>query len=127
MDHLITVISFTYPHEAHLAKGKLQSEGVEVFIKDEMTAHVNNFYSNAIGGVKLQVRDDDVDTAHRILLESGYIQKLNQKPNKLLNKLDKWTSNWPLIGTLDVELRLLISVALVLTALVVTIVLVALP
>ncbi len=127
MDNLITVISFTYPHEAHLAKGKLQSEGVEVFIKDEMTAHVNNFYSNAIGGVKLQVRDDDVDTAHRILLESGYIQKLNQKPNKLLNKLDKWTSNWPLIGTLDVELRLLISVALVLTALVVTIVLVALP
>ena len=127
MDHLITVISFTYPHEAHLAKGKLQSEGVEVFIKDEMTTQVNNFYSNAIGGVKLQVRSANFEVAHRILIESGYIQEQVEKPNKLMIKLDKLTSNWPLIGGLAVELRVLISVALVLTVVVVTIVLVTLP
>ncbi|NLC49293.1 MAG: DUF2007 domain-containing protein [Bacteroidales bacterium] len=127
MDHLITVISFTYPHEAHLAKGKLQSEGVEVFIKDEMTTQVNNFYSNAIGGVKLQVRSADFDIAHSILIESGYIQEHAQKPNKLLIKLDRWTSVWPLIGRLPIELRVLISVALLLTVVVVTIVLMALP
>ena len=128
MEYLITVISFIYPHEAHLAKGKLQSEGVEVFIKDEMTAHVNNFYSNAIGGVKLQVRSADVDIAHRILMESGYIQEQTEKSrSKLMTKLDKWTSNWLMIGGLAVELRVLIFVALVLTAMVVTIVLVSLP
>lgn len=128
MEYLITVISFIYPHEAHLAKGKLQSEGIEVFIKDEMTAHVNNFYSNAIGGVKLQVRSADVDIAHRILMESGYIQEQTEKSrSKLMTKLDKWTSNWLMIGGLAVELRMLIFVALVLTAMVVTIVLVSLP
>lgn len=50
MDTLTTVLSFTYPHEAHLAKGKLESEGIEVFLKDELTTQVNNFYSHAIGG-----------------------------------------------------------------------------
>ena len=45
MDNWITVISFIYPHEAHLAKGKLESEGFEVVIKDELTVQVNNFYS----------------------------------------------------------------------------------
>ena len=114
MDNLTTVITFTLPHDAHFAKAKLQSEGVEVFMKDEMTAHVNHLYSGAIGGVKLQVRSADVDTAHRI-------------QNNLLIKLDKQTSTWPLVGRLGVELRLLVAITVVLAIVVVTIVLVALP
>ena len=86
MDTLTTVLSFTYPHEAHLAKGKLESEGIEVFLKDELTTQVNNFYSHAIGGVKLQVRSDQIDTAHRLLVQSGYIQEQTHQPNKLLVK-----------------------------------------
>ena len=41
-------VTFTYPHEAHLAKNYLESEGIETEIRDELTAQVNNFYSNAI-------------------------------------------------------------------------------
>lgn len=127
MDNLTTVITFTLPHDAHFAKAKLQSEGVEVFMKDEMTAHVNHLYSGAIGGVKLQVRSADVDTAHRILVESGYIEEHSRKQNSLLIKLDKQTSTWPLVGRLGVELRLLVAITVVLAIVVVTIVLVALP
>ena len=127
MDNLITVITFTLPHEAHFAKAKLQSQGVEVFIKDEMTAHVNNFYSNAIGGVKLQVRSADVDAAYSILVDSGYIIEHAHEPNNMLVKFDKLTCRWPLIGSLAVELRMVITAALIVSAVVVTIVLVALP
>lgn len=127
MGNLTTIITFTLPHDAHLAKAKLQSEGVEVFIKDEMTAHVNHLYSGAIGGVKLQVRGVDVDAAHRILIASGYIEEHTPKENSLLIKLDKQTSNWPLVGRLGVELRLLVAITVVLAIVVVTIVLVALP
>ncbi len=126
MDKLITIISFTLPHEAHFAKGKLQSEGIEVFIKDELTAHVNHLYSGAIGGVKLQVRRSDLAAAYRILVESGYIQEHTHKPSKILMKLDNLTSHWPIVGSLGVELRLLITIALVLTIVMVTIVLVSL-
>jgi len=53
MKDWVTLLTFTYPHEAHLAKGRLESEGIEVQITDELTVQAYNLYSNAIGGVKL--------------------------------------------------------------------------
>lgn len=82
MTNWITIITFIYPHEAHMAKGVLESEGVAVFIKDEMTAQVNNFYSTAIGGVKLQVSEEDQERALQILKETGYI-KMHEADTKL--------------------------------------------
>lgn len=73
MDNWITVISFTLPHEAHLAKSKLESEGIKTIIHNELTAQVHNFYSNAIGGVKLLVNKNDKKKAEEILIESGYL------------------------------------------------------
>lgn len=121
MEHLTTVISFTLPHDAHFAKAKLQSEGVEVFIKDEMTAQVHNFYSNAIGGVKLQVRESDVDIAHRILVQSGYIKEKPTNSNKWLVKFDNLTCKWPIIRSLPIEFRIVVLAAIVISSLVLSI------
>ncbi len=77
MNNYRTIITFTLPQEAYLAKGFLESEGIETMIKDELTAQVNNFYSNAIGGVKLQVRESDFENGLAILKKSGYINDEN--------------------------------------------------
>jgi hypothetical protein len=127
MNNWNTIISFTYPHEAHLAKGRLESEGIDVIIKDELTAQVNNFYSNAIGGVKLLVKDSDYDSAYKILIESGYILETVTAPNKFWTRFDKLTSELPLIGKSIIELRLIILVALVLIILIIPIFLLSLP
>lgn len=74
MENWVTAITFTYPHEAHFAKAFLESQGFDVIIKDELTAQVNNFYSPAIGGVKLQVSSEVAAEVDKILRESGYIQ-----------------------------------------------------
>lgn len=76
-----TILSFTYPHEAYMAKAYLESNGIDTIIRDELTAQVNNFYSNAIGGVKLQVRTDDMDNGIRILKEGGYLGS-NEQPTE---------------------------------------------
>ena len=68
-----TIIIFTYPHEAYIARTKLESEGIEVRLLDEFTVQVHNFYSNAVGGVKLQVYEKDIVTAKKILTEGGYL------------------------------------------------------
>lgn len=127
MENWITVISFTYPHEAHLVKGKLESEGFEVMIKDELTAQVNNFYSNAIGGVKLLVKESDYDNARQLLIQSGYIIEQSGEPNKLITRFDRLTSGLPLIGKSIIEFRLIILVALTLFITIVPIVLLSLP
>lgn len=67
MDKLVTIKTFTYPHEVYVIRGKLESEGIQTFLKDEMTVQVHNFYSNAIGGVKLQVPSEEVEKALSII------------------------------------------------------------
>ncbi|HEX2936738.1 MAG TPA: DUF2007 domain-containing protein [Bacteroidales bacterium] len=127
MDNWIVVISFIYPHEAHMAKGKLESEGIEVLIRDELTAQVNNFYSNAIGGVKLLVKEPDFDTARQLLVEAGYIKEQEVVPNKFWGRFDRITAKLPFIGRLVTEMRLIIVVAVLLMAIAFPIVLLSLP
>ena len=67
MEELITIKTYTYPHEVYVERGKLESEGIQTFLKDEATVQVYNFYSNAVGGVKLQVFADDAERAIAIL------------------------------------------------------------
>ncbi|MCG8698926.1 MAG: DUF2007 domain-containing protein [Bacteroidales bacterium] len=72
MTNWVTIIQFTYPHEAHPVKGALEAAGIETFLKDELTVQVDNYLSNAIGGIRLQVPDENVQDAVSILKENGY-------------------------------------------------------
>lgn len=52
---LITISSYSLPYEAHIAKSRLDSEGIPSFIADEHTINMQWLYSQSLGGVKLQV------------------------------------------------------------------------
>ena len=68
MEETFTMISrFQYSSEAVIYKGKLESEGIEVFIRDNNLVDSNPLYSNAVGGVKLFVRNEDVERANIVL------------------------------------------------------------
>jgi len=75
------IISFTYPHEANLAKSLLEASDIKVILKDELTIQVDNFLSNAIGGVKVFVENDKTEEALLLLENVGYIEK-NQSKKK---------------------------------------------
>lgn len=113
MENWSEIIAFTYPHEAHLAKSKLESEGIEVILKDELTTQVNNFYSNAIGGVKLLVKNENLDLAKKILTEGDFLHTTEQKPGAFLSWFNSFSSKLPLIGNTVIEFRLLAVVAFV--------------
>jgi hypothetical protein len=74
---------FQYSSEALIYKGKLESEGIEVFIRDNNTVDANPLYSNAIGGVKLFVNTIDAEKAHSILSQ---ISKFSKDENNELMK-----------------------------------------
>lgn len=67
--NLVTIATYNLPQQLIIAKAKLEANGIECFVKDELTAQVHNFLSNAIGGVKLQVLESDANKARKILLE----------------------------------------------------------
>lgn len=99
MKNWTIMTSFTYPHEAYVIKSRLESDGIEVFLKDEYTVQVNNLYSNAIGGVKLLVKNSDFDRAYEILKQGGYIKDSEDNSLKFKFNLKKFTfSSIPTIG-----------------------------
>ena len=76
---LVTVVNFYYPHEVGVPRSLLESEGIECFVRDEFTIGVHPFYSNAIGGIKLQVRESDAQRAIEILKKGGFINERDKK------------------------------------------------
>jgi hypothetical protein len=75
---LVTVRQFRDLPEALLAKGCLESVGIECFLGDENLVRLDWFISNFIGGIKLNVRTADAENARKILdepiLEGLYVQ-----------------------------------------------------
>jgi hypothetical protein len=67
MDNPVTIRSYTYPTEAAIMRSRMESEGITCFLKNELSIQINPFYSNALGGVELQVDESDVERAQEIL------------------------------------------------------------
>lgn len=114
MSNWVELISFSNPQEAHLAKAKLESEGIDVILKDELTTQLNFYSSIAIGGVKLLIEVSDYEKAYAIFVESGYIKQKSYKQNKYRDYFNHLTSKIPIIGRSSIEFRLTLVVAFVL-------------
>lgn len=87
MQEFKTIVTFTLPSELVVAKSKLESEGIECRVLNELTVQSHNFLSNAIGGVKLQVLESDFDRASTILKEGGFIKGKQASLSFLQRKL----------------------------------------
>jgi hypothetical protein len=67
--NLVMLRSFRDIPEALLAKGRLESFGIECFLADENMVRMDWFLSNLLGGVKLLVDPDDFMQAAKLLNE----------------------------------------------------------
>ncbi|MCB0815532.1 MAG: DUF2007 domain-containing protein [Flavobacteriales bacterium] len=128
MDALVTVAAFTLPSDLVIARGRLESEGIECSLKDELTVQVHNLYSNAVGGVKLQVRVEDAGRARALLLEWGFLKDDDRQEGPFWDRFRTWSDRVPLLGRIELPIaRLMVLVALGAMAILVPLVLLAAP
>jgi Putative prokaryotic signal transducing protein len=66
---LVTIRQFRDLPEALLAKGSLESAGIECFLRDDNLVRLDWFISNFVGGIKLCVKPEDVHDAQKLLDE----------------------------------------------------------
>ena len=62
-----TIATFVYSSEAKIILGRLEAEGIDAFLQDDLTIDTDPLVSNAIGGVKLRVRSEDVIKSKHII------------------------------------------------------------
>ena len=63
----VTIARYQYSSEAQIIKGRLEADGIKVFLKDNITIDTDPLVSNAIGGIKLKVSSEDEKAAKEIL------------------------------------------------------------
>jgi hypothetical protein len=73
---VITVASFTEPLEAEMAKLRLESAGLEVFLSGENA----RIMEPGLGPLQLQVRSDDEADARAILADPGQPEGADEDP-----------------------------------------------
>ena len=63
----VTLRQFRDLPEALLAKGSLESAGIQAYLVDDNMIRMDWFISNLLGGIKLKVRAEDAEAASEIL------------------------------------------------------------
>ena len=64
---LVTAGTFSFPHEAEIARSTLEAEGITAYVADAHTINMQWLYSNAMGGVRVQVHLQNLEAAKEIL------------------------------------------------------------
>jgi putative signal transducing protein len=62
-----TIATFSKPEEAHLFRMRLEAAGIPAFVQDEHFIQMDWLYSNAMGGVRVQIADEDLEAARDFL------------------------------------------------------------
>lgn len=83
---MITIKTFMNPIEANIIKGRLESQGIPTMLLDENTVNTYWLYAQAIGGIRMQVKEEDVEHALAILKEDQAKMYLLEDENDGDNK-----------------------------------------
>ena len=111
-EEMVTVAVFGSPFEAGMARSELESFGIPVFVADEFTIGANHFYSNALGGVKVNVPASYAEEARQILSAEVPKEDINSKPEDTINTHTEMAKSfvWLYLGMAAISIAVLISV-----------------
>ena len=68
---LVTLGTFSTPTEANIVRNHLEADGIRAFLADEAIVGMAWHLGTAVGGVKLQVAEDDVERALAVIESHG--------------------------------------------------------
>jgi len=116
-----TVLPFTFVEELVVVRARLESEGIMCFTQNEHTTQVDNFMSNAVNGILLQVRTEDHPRAVQLLKEWGEWPKEEViSTSSFWLSFDRFTNRIPHFNRLDVLIRFFVLVTLAVSLLFIT-------
>ena len=80
---LVTAQTFNDSVSAHLVKTRLENEGIECFIFDEHINNVMPVYGQAVGGIRLKIKEEDAMRTRELIEEWELRPFLNQSNETL--------------------------------------------
>lgn len=99
----VYLYTFMYPQQYIILRTRLESENIDFRFTNELTIQVQPFYSNAVGGIDLFVRQADAERTKEILRDFGYDPEI-LRPS-IIARLDSYTAKIPYIGRISFPIR----------------------
>ncbi len=62
-----TIASYNNPMDAHLLHARLEGSGIASYLRDENMITLDWLAANAVGGIRVDVADEDYERALQIL------------------------------------------------------------
>jgi hypothetical protein len=68
---MVTIRTCATLPEAHIIQSQLGGSGIKTFLPDECTVQNNWMWTNAMGGIRVQVLEEDAERAEEVLGEQS--------------------------------------------------------
>ena len=62
-----TIAAYNNPMDAHLVRARLEGSGIAAYLRDENMITLDWLTANAIGGIRIDVADEDYERALEVL------------------------------------------------------------
>lgn len=112
MDNMVEIARFQYPADAQTLMSLLRSEGIECYLRNEISSQIMGGYVD-IGGARVEILESDVPRALQIMEEGGYdIPKENEEPEQI-KAVAGWTRHIPFLRSYPLEKQIIILFAII--------------
>lgn len=106
MDKMVEIARFTYPAEAQTLRCLLESEGIQCYLKDELSSQILGSYVD-IGGVKVEILEEDLPHALEVMKEGGYPIETEDEPEQL-KAISSFSERIPFLKKFPLEKQIMI-------------------
>lgn len=112
MDKLVEIVRFTYPAEAQTLMALLRSEGIDCYLRNEITSQL---YAGSVdvGGARVEIREEDVQRALEVMRTGGYEIPDEDEGAEQVQAVAGWTRHVPLLRNFSLEGQIMILFVLV--------------
>lgn len=106
MDKIVEIARFAHPAEAQILITLLKSEGIECYLRNELTTQLMAGYVD-VGGARIEILESDVPHALEIMKAGGFEIPSEDEEAEEINKVAGWTRHIPFLRKYPLEKQII--------------------
>ncbi|MDH6377396.1 putative membrane protein [Parabacteroides sp. PH5-33] len=112
MDKMVEIARFQYPSQAQTLVALLKSEGIDCYVRNEVSSQVMAGYVD-VGGARVELLESEVSRAIEIMKANGYEIPDEDEQTEQIKAISGWAKHIPFLKNLSLERQILFLLLLV--------------
>ncbi|WP_102408042.1 DUF2007 domain-containing protein [Parabacteroides bouchesdurhonensis] len=112
MDKMVEIARFAFPAEAQTLMSLLRAEGIDCYLRNEISSQVMAGYAD-IGGARVEILEKDLPRALEIMEEGGYASQEEIDEDEPIEQVAGLASHIPFLRKYPLEKQIIILFVIV--------------